>query len=87
MSRTPEQTQHWQANRSLSLVLLTVWFVVTFGVMIFADDLNHFTFIGPLGFYMAAQGSLLVYLAIIGAYAWHMRRIDERCHLDEAERE
>ncbi len=87
MRRTPEQTRHWRANRRLSLVLLALWFVVTFGVMMFAEDLNRFSFIGPLGFYMAAQGSLLVYLAIIGTYAWQMRRIDRRCHLDEAERE
>jgi len=32
----------------------------------------------PLSFYLAAQGASLVYLAIIGAYAWQMRRLDRR---------
>jgi putative solute:sodium symporter small subunit len=43
----------------------------------FARDLAHLSLFGwPLSFYMAAQGASLVYLAIIGGYALHMRKLD-----------
>jgi putative solute:sodium symporter small subunit len=78
MHKTPAQIEHWRANRRLSALLLSLWLAVTLGVTYFADVLNQVSFIGPLGFYMAAQGALLIYLAIIGIYALGMRRIDAR---------
>jgi hypothetical protein len=37
----------------------------TFVMGWFARELNEISFIGPLGFYMSAQGSLIIYVAII----------------------
>jgi putative solute:sodium symporter small subunit len=46
----------------------------------YARDLARLSVFGwPLSFYMAAQGASLVYLALIGVYAWRMRRLDRAC--------
>jgi len=43
----------------------------------FAPELNHVQFLGfPFGFYMSAQGSLVIYVLIIAFYAWRMNRLD-----------
>jgi putative solute:sodium symporter small subunit len=69
---------HWQRVRRLTAMLLIAWFVVTFGVVFFARELSALTLFGwPLSFYMAAQGTLLIYLAIVAIYAWRMRRLDQ----------
>ncbi|SPE26195.1 Membrane protein [Burkholderiales bacterium] len=61
--------QYWIQTRRLTVALLLVWFVVTFVASYFARSLS-FTFLGwPFSFYMAAQGSLLVYLLIVLLYA------------------
>lgn len=73
---TPTHSQYWRKNRIVIAALLVIWFVVTFGVSYFARSLS-FTFFGwPFSFWMAAQGALAVYVAIIGFYAWYMNRLD-----------
>jgi putative solute:sodium symporter small subunit len=72
------QPNHWQRVRRLTALLLAVWLAVTFGVIFFARELSAFTLFGwPVSFYMAAQGTILIYLAIIAVYAWRMRRLDQ----------
>ena len=51
----------------------------------FARELNEFTFIGPLGFYMSAQGSLIIYVAIIWYYAHYMNSLDKEYGVHEGE--
>jgi len=68
--------RHWRRNRRLVLLLGSVWFCVTFVLLWFARDLS-FAFLGwPFSFYMAAQGCLLVYLALVVIYAWRMNWLD-----------
>ena len=68
---------HWQRTRRITALLLGLWLATSFGTVFFARDLALLTLFGwPLSFYMAAQGASLVYLALIGAYAWYMRRLD-----------
>lgn len=70
-------TRYWQRVRRLTLALLALWFAVSFGVVFWARELSAVSLWGwPLHFYLAAQGVTLVYLAIIGAYAYAMRRLD-----------
>jgi putative solute:sodium symporter small subunit len=70
---------HWRATRRLTVLLLTLWLVTGFCTVFFARALSGLSVFGwPLSFYMAAQGASLVYLAIIGAYAWRMRLLDRR---------
>ncbi len=68
---------HWRRTRRLTVVLLALWLATGFCTVYFARELSHVTVFGwPLSFYMAAQGAALICLAIIGAYAWRMRRFD-----------
>ena len=68
---------HWRRTRRLTIVLMALWLGTGFCTVFFARELSAVTVFGwPLSFYMAAQGASLVCLAIIGAYAWRMRRYD-----------
>jgi putative solute:sodium symporter small subunit len=69
------QARYWAQTRRLTAALLLVWFVATFVVTYYARELR-FSFLGwPFSFYMAAQGSLLIYLLIVYLYArWQRRR-------------
>jgi putative solute:sodium symporter small subunit len=71
------RAMHWQRTRRLSLVLLGLWLATGFGTVFFARDLAHLSVFGwQLSFYLAAQGASLIYLVIIGVYAWRMRILD-----------
>ena len=73
------RTRHWRQTRRVTAVLLALWLATTIGAVWFARDLDRWSLFGwPLSFYMAAQGASLMYLAIIGAYAWLMRRADQQ---------
>ncbi len=87
MQLTEKHRQYWQRNLRLTGVLLAIWFVVTFVAGWFARDLQSLTFLGfPLPFYMAAQGALLLYVILVGYYAWCMDKLDRECGVQEGER-
>ena len=67
---------YWRKNLRITTLLMAVWFVVTFGVAYFARDLAFEFFGWPFSWWVAAQGALVVYLLIIGCYAWTMNRLD-----------
>ena len=73
------QQRHWRTNLRITGVLVFVWFFVTFVIGWFARDLDFEFFGWPFSFWVAAQGALVVYLLIIGFYAWRMNRLD-RAH-------
>lgn len=67
----------WLRTRRLTGGLLAVWLAVNLLVPWFARDLNQWQAFGfPLGFWLAAEGALLVYLAIIAAYVVAMDRLE-----------
>ena len=69
--------KYWRETRRLTLQLLLAWFFVTFGVIFFARELSGATLFGwPVPFFFAAQGATLIYLFIVGFYAWRMQRLD-----------
>lgn len=73
------QLAYWGSVRRLTLLLAGAWFGVTLTVIFFARELAAYTILGwPFSFYMAAQGSTLVYVLIIGIYAWRMKALDSR---------
>jgi putative solute:sodium symporter small subunit len=75
----------WDRTKTLTGVLLVVWLGVNLLVPWFARDLNAVQAFGfPLGFWLAAEGSLLVYLLIIVVYVVAMDRLEARC-LDDDE--
>jgi putative solute:sodium symporter small subunit len=85
MQLTESHHRYWRKNLNLTAVLLALWFVVTFVVSFFARDLN-FTFFGwPFSFWMASQGSLVIYVAIIWFYAHKMNQLDQEHNVAEDE--
>ncbi len=77
--------EYWRKNLRITAILLAIWFVVTYVVAFFARDLN-FTFFGwPFSFWMASQGSLIVYVAIIWFYANYMNKLDQQHGVAEEE--
>ena len=78
MKHLRQKSTYWRRTLRLTIGLLLLWFVVTFGVSFFARELNAITVFGfPLGFYMSGQGVLLIYLLIVGVFAWRMNAIDD----------
>ena len=61
----------------LRAALLLVWASVSFGSAWFARELDFTVGAWPLHEWMAAQGAVLVFIAIVAVYAWVMRRVDE----------
>jgi putative solute:sodium symporter small subunit len=80
-----QKQEYWRYNVTLTTVLLLIWFVVTFvisGVM--ASWLNNYTILGfPFGYYMAAQGSLAIFVLEIAVYAFLMNKKDEEYGIRE----
>ena len=80
---------YWRENLTIMAVLLIVWFVVSYLLsIVFVDDLNEYTLGGfPLGFWIAEQGSLYVFVALIFIYVWLMNRLDRKYGLEETKEE
>lgn len=78
MQPSNEET-HWRRTTNLMLTHLAIWFFFGFVIHMFVVPLNKITIpmLGfPLGFYMAAQGSLIVFVTMLFAFAWQQNRID-----------
>lgn len=76
MKRDAMRNTYWRRTLVLTLLLLAVWFVFTFLTSWYARELNGYELVGPLGFYLGAQGSLIVYLLIVWIYARRTERLD-----------
>ena len=63
-----------QKKRILTSVLLLAWLLISFGPIFFARDLSVMVRGWPLYFWMAAQGSILLFICIVVIYAWLMNR-------------
>ncbi len=88
MQLTDQHREYWRKNLRMTALLLAIWFLVTYVVSYFARELNEFTVLGfPLGFYMGAQGSLVVYVLIIWFYARYMNRLDHQYGVHEGGRD
>jgi putative solute:sodium symporter small subunit len=73
------RTRYWRHNLLLIVGLLCLWWLVTFVPAYFALELSQYLIFGwPFSFWMAAFGATLVFLLIVGLYAWWMARCDQR---------
>jgi putative solute:sodium symporter small subunit len=73
------QETHWRRTTNLMLVHLGIWFFFGYIIHMFVNTLNQVTIpiLGfPLGFYMAAQGSLIVFVVQLFVFAWQQDKID-----------
>jgi putative solute:sodium symporter small subunit len=78
-SLTPERREeYWARTSRLMWTILFWWFVFSFGVHFFAVQLNSIVILGfPLGFYMAAQGSLVAFVVLCFWNSSAQNKIDE----------
>ena len=83
MDTAQSEREYWKKNLRVTVVLMVIGFVVTFGVAFFARELNFNFFGWPFSFWMAAQGALLVYVALVWFYAHTMDRLDREFGFDE----
>lgn len=75
---------HWQRTRNLMIVHISIWFVFAFVVHWFAPTLNKFSFMHfPLGYYMAAQGALVVFVVQLFVFVKQQDKIDRDCGVAE----
>ncbi len=79
------QGDYWKKNLRLMAMLLSVWFVVSYGFgILLADWLDQFRFFGfPLGFWFAQQGSIYVFVVLIWVYVALMNRLDREFDVHE----
>jgi putative solute:sodium symporter small subunit len=72
------QAAYWRQNLRLVGGLLAVWFVASFGLgILFVEPLNSIKMGGfPLGFWVAQQGSILVFVVLVIVYALRMDRLE-----------
>ncbi|SAL19313.1 membrane protein [Caballeronia cordobensis] len=71
--------RYWRFNVALIAVLMTIGFIVSFGLPLFAQRFEHVRVAGfPLPFYFGAQGAILVYVALILLYIVLMQFADAR---------
>lgn len=77
---------YWNENKKLTAFTLIVWFVVTYVAAFFVNELNNIVIFGfPFGYYMGAQGSLIVFVWLIFNYAFKMNKLDVKYGLQEEE--
>ncbi len=85
MKVSENHQRYWQKNLRITGILMFIWFIVTYALAYFARDLNFRFFGWPFSFWMAAQGSLIIYVLIIGYYARYMNRLDQEHGVAEEE--
>ena len=75
---------YWKDNIRYLLILLSVWFFVSFGAgIIFKNFLNEFKFGGfKIGFWFAQQGSMYVFVILIFIYVRLMNKLDKKYGYD-----
>lgn len=80
-----DQVAYWKENVKLMLILLAVWFSVSFvcGILL-VDVLDQFRFFGfKLGFWFAQQGSIYTFVLLIFVYVNLMNKMDRKYHVHE----
>jgi putative solute:sodium symporter small subunit len=85
MEKQEKATAYWKVNLRYLLILLSIWFLVSYGAgILFKDLLDNFSLGGfPLGFWFAQQGSIYVFVILIFVYVRLMNKLDKKYGFDE----
>lgn len=85
MTNQEKSKAYWKENIKIVLMLLTIWFLVSFGAgILFKDVLNDIRLGGfKLGFWFAQQGSMYVFVILIFVYVRLMNKLDKKYGYDE----
>lgn len=88
MPQSPPRQQHknerleayWRENERLIAMLAVIWFVASLVHPIFAKSLNSITILTgfPLGYWLASQGSITLFVVLIFYYAFRMNSLDKK---------
>lgn len=78
-------TAYWKENVRYLFVLLTIWFVVSYGAgILFKEALDGVKIGGfKLGFWFAQQGAIYVFVVLIFVYVWLMNKLDKKYGYNE----
>lgn len=76
---------YWAANIRIIVISLAIWFVASFGLGIILRPALKGISVGgaDLGFWMAQNGSIYVFLILIFVYAWRMNKLDREYGVEE----
>ncbi|NCG05068.1 MAG: DUF4212 domain-containing protein [Bacteroidetes bacterium] len=79
-----KKNTYWKKNIQYISILLSIWFLVSFGCgILFVEQLNTIQIGGfKLGFWFAQQGSIYTFVAIIFTYIFLMNRLDAKLKKD-----
>jgi putative solute:sodium symporter small subunit len=81
---SPDSGGYWDKTKGLMFILLALWFFFGYVIHLFVNQLNEIVILGfPLGFYMAAQGSLIAFVIMIFWYASRQDAIDREHGVSE----
>ena len=83
--RQKKASAYWKENLRYLVILLSIWFLVSYGAgIIFKDFLDEFRFGGfKLGFWFAQQGSIYVFVVLIFVYVRLMNKLDKKYGFNE----
>lgn len=83
-SYSPMQ-RYWKKNLQTLAILLSIWFVVSFGCgILWVEELNTYRMGGfKLGFWFAQQGSIYTFVVLIFVYVLRMNRLDREFKVNE----
>ncbi len=88
MNQNQRAKSYWRKNVTYLIILLSIWFAVSYGAgILFADVLDQFRVGGfPVGFWFAQQGSIYVFVVLIFVYVILMNRLDDEFDAEDRER-
>ena len=80
-----KQKAYWKENLLYIVVLLSIWFFVSFVCGIMAVDQVDAVKVGgfPLGFWFANQGSIITFVVLIWTYVAMMNKLDIKYDVHE----
>mgnify|MGYP002713142714 CR=1 FL=1 len=74
---SPDTSGYWDKTRTLMWITMAIWIFFGFIIHFFVKALNSVVILGfPLGFYMAAQGSLIAFVILIFWFSSRQDAID-----------
>ena len=85
MAKDKDLKKYWKTNLGYLLILLSIWFVVSYlFAIVFVDQLNQIRIGGfKLGFWFAQQGSIYAFVMIILVYIRLMNKLDKKYGLKD----
>ena len=73
----PVVDRYWQRTSTLMWIMMALWVFFSFIIHLFVNQLNSIVILGfPLGYYMAAQGSLIAFVVMLFLFAKRQNQID-----------